>query len=220
MRLLPYVAFVLALLVSAAVLRAGLEFETTVITLEPKSGEKTIATEFKFKNTGDTPVVISEVRSGCGCTVPKKPDAPVGPGASGVIPVAYKPGGREGMQSQAIEVETVDGQVHRLRLVIDVPVRVRFAPRLLRFEGDERGPKMATLTYEQGGGTELRGVAVQSSAFEVVGEPAIENQVLKLAIRYVGPADAEARASVRIQTRDTTGSEHADILYLRHSPGR
>ncbi|MFT4669758.1 MAG: hypothetical protein ACI9M9_001310 [Flavobacteriaceae bacterium] len=44
---------------------------------------------FEFTNTGNAPLIISEVKSSCGCTVPKKPDGPIAPGASSTIQVKY-----------------------------------------------------------------------------------------------------------------------------------
>ncbi len=44
---------------------------------------------FEFTNTGDAPLVISNVKSTCGCTIPKKPDGPIMPGENGVIEVKY-----------------------------------------------------------------------------------------------------------------------------------
>lgn len=44
---------------------------------------------FKFTNTGDQPLVISNVRSTCGCTVPKRPTEPILPGKTGEIEVKY-----------------------------------------------------------------------------------------------------------------------------------
>ena len=44
---------------------------------------------FTFTNTGNSPLVIESVKSSCGCTVPKKPEAPIAPGASGSIQVLY-----------------------------------------------------------------------------------------------------------------------------------
>jgi len=44
---------------------------------------------FEFTNTGDAPLVISDVKSSCGCTIPKKPDAPILPGETGEIQVKY-----------------------------------------------------------------------------------------------------------------------------------
>ena len=44
---------------------------------------------FEFTNTGNAPLVISKVSSSCGCTIPKKPEAPRAPGATGEIQVKY-----------------------------------------------------------------------------------------------------------------------------------
>ncbi len=44
---------------------------------------------FEFTNTGDAPLVISNVKSSCGCTVPEKPKDPIAPGANGEIKVKY-----------------------------------------------------------------------------------------------------------------------------------
>ncbi len=44
---------------------------------------------FEFTNTGDAPLIISKVSSSCGCTIPKKPEAPIMPGKTGEIQVKY-----------------------------------------------------------------------------------------------------------------------------------
>ena len=44
---------------------------------------------FEFTNTGNQPLVISKVYSSCGCTIPKKPEAPIAPGDKGEIQVKY-----------------------------------------------------------------------------------------------------------------------------------
>ena len=44
---------------------------------------------FEFTNTGTVPLVISNVRSSCGCTIPKKPEDPILPGKTGEIQVKY-----------------------------------------------------------------------------------------------------------------------------------
>jgi len=68
---------------------AKIEFKTTTIdygTVE--KGANGIRT-FEFTNTGDAPLIISSVKSTCGCTVPKKPEAPIMPGKTGKIEVKY-----------------------------------------------------------------------------------------------------------------------------------
>ncbi len=44
---------------------------------------------FKFKNTGNAPLVISEVQKTCGCTSPDYTKTPIMPGETGEIKVSY-----------------------------------------------------------------------------------------------------------------------------------
>ena len=45
--------------------------------------------EFKFKNIGSAPLIISDAKGSCGCTVPTYPKEPIMPGQSDVIKVNY-----------------------------------------------------------------------------------------------------------------------------------
>ena len=44
---------------------------------------------FQFTNTGKVPLLISNARSTCGCTIPDWPRQPIAPGGTGVIPVRF-----------------------------------------------------------------------------------------------------------------------------------
>ncbi len=44
---------------------------------------------FEFSNPGKTPLVISNIKTSCGCTIPEWPRKSVKPGAIGEIKVAY-----------------------------------------------------------------------------------------------------------------------------------
>ena len=44
---------------------------------------------FDFKNTGTAPLIISNAKGSCGCTVPDWPREPINPGKSGSIAVKY-----------------------------------------------------------------------------------------------------------------------------------
>jgi len=51
---------------------------------------------FEFTNIGKSPLIITQVKASCGCTVPKKPEQPIMPGEKGKIEVSYdtkRPGG-------------------------------------------------------------------------------------------------------------------------------
>ncbi len=45
--------------------------------------------DFIFTNTGNAPLIITNVLSTCGCTVPTKPEEPILPGKKGKITVKY-----------------------------------------------------------------------------------------------------------------------------------
>jgi hypothetical protein len=44
---------------------------------------------FEFTNPGKTPLVINDVKSSCGCTVPEWTKAPIRPGGKGQITIKY-----------------------------------------------------------------------------------------------------------------------------------
>jgi hypothetical protein len=56
---------------------------------------------FKFKNTGDEPLVIESAQASCGCTIPNKPDEPIMPGEIGEMDVIFRP--KEGQQGQIVK---------------------------------------------------------------------------------------------------------------------
>jgi hypothetical protein len=45
--------------------------------------------EFKFRNTGKSPLIITNAQAGCNCTVPEWPKDPIPPGKTGIIKVKY-----------------------------------------------------------------------------------------------------------------------------------
>ena len=65
------------------------KFETEVIDYGKIEQNADGVRIFKFTNTGKSPLVITKIKSSCGCTVPKKPTEPVMPGKVGEIEVKY-----------------------------------------------------------------------------------------------------------------------------------
>ncbi|MEM9545277.1 MAG: DUF1573 domain-containing protein, partial [Bacteroidota bacterium] len=72
---------------------------------EVPEGEKVVHT-YKFKNTGKEPLVISNAKGSCGCTVPEWPREPIPVGGSGEIRVQFdsKGKGKVGGGSQSKKV--------------------------------------------------------------------------------------------------------------------
>lgn len=62
--------------------------------------------EFTFTNTGDTPILLQDIRTSCGCTTPSYTKDPILPGKTGTIKVSYSTTGRVGAFSKKITVFT------------------------------------------------------------------------------------------------------------------
>jgi len=60
--------------------------------------------DFRFKNTGSKPLIIKNVSSTCGCTVPSFPKEPVKPGAESILKVVFNSAGKSGNQVKPIFV--------------------------------------------------------------------------------------------------------------------
>lgn len=60
---------------------------------------------FEFKNTGNEPLLISNAKGSCGCTVPEWPKDPIAPGATGVIKVKYDTN-RPGPINKSVTIST------------------------------------------------------------------------------------------------------------------
>lgn len=60
---------------------------------------------FKVTNTGENPLIISNVSASCGCTTPHKPEQPIAPGASDFIEVGFHP--KPGQENEIIKTVTV-----------------------------------------------------------------------------------------------------------------
>ena len=60
-----------------------------------KEGEK-VTHDFRFKNTGSSPLLIIKAVPSCGCTVPSIPKKPIPPGGEGVITVEFDSNNRKG----------------------------------------------------------------------------------------------------------------------------
>ena len=61
---------------------------------------------YRFKNTGTKPLVITTVGASCGCTVPEKPEQPIKPGETGFIKVKFNSEHRVGKAHKTITVSS------------------------------------------------------------------------------------------------------------------
>jgi Rieske Fe-S protein len=77
------------------------EFEETTYDYgEIMEGEKVVH-NYKFTNTGKEPLIISNAKGSCGCTVPDWPREPIAPGASSEIKVQFDSKGKGKVEGAA-----------------------------------------------------------------------------------------------------------------------
>ena len=60
---------------------------------------------FVFTNTGTEPLIISNAKGSCGCTVPSWPREPIAPGATGELKVKYDTK-RIGMINKSVTIQS------------------------------------------------------------------------------------------------------------------
>ena len=64
----------------------------------------TVKHNFTFKNTGKTPLIITDVQTTCGCTVPDWNKNPIQPNATDEIKVQFNSEGKEGRMDKPITI--------------------------------------------------------------------------------------------------------------------
>ena len=89
---------------------------------------------FEYENTGNEPLIISNVRTSCGCTAPDWSREPLAPGEIGKLTIRFNSRGKMGMQNKMITI-TSNAQNSQERV---------------RITGNVLMPKPATTTVEDG----------------------------------------------------------------------
>ncbi|WP_417444203.1 DUF1573 domain-containing protein [Joostella sp.] len=93
-----------------------MQFEETEFDFGNIPQGQTVEKVFKFKNTGDAPLVVTDAKSSCGCTIPQKPEAPVAPGETGEILVKYNGSGRNAVTKTVTITANTEKGTEQLRI--------------------------------------------------------------------------------------------------------
>jgi hypothetical protein len=85
---------------------AQITFEVTDHSFgEVTQGEK-VEHIFKFKNTGNFPLILQNVLTTCGCTVPEWPKEPIAPAEEGILRVIFDSTAKIGRQNKVITIRS------------------------------------------------------------------------------------------------------------------
>ncbi|MDZ7879640.1 MAG: DUF1573 domain-containing protein [Saprospiraceae bacterium] len=83
---------------------AKIVFETSTHDFGSITEGEVIKHIFTFKNVGAVPLVISDIQTSCGCTVPEWQRAPIAVGGSSEVRVQFNSEGKNGVQEKPIRV--------------------------------------------------------------------------------------------------------------------
>lgn len=75
-------------------------------TIDQGTAQETI---FTFTNTGNAPLIITDAKSSCGCTVPNPPKEPIAPGENGELVIKFNGSG----QNQITKTITVTANTEK-----------------------------------------------------------------------------------------------------------
>lgn len=108
-------------------LNSGTTIDYGKVSKDSDDGKRT----FEFRNTGDAPLIITNVQSTCGCTVPSKPTEPIMPGKVGKIDVKYNMNPGPIRKTITVESNAVNFEGGRVPLTIKGEVIVKQEVNLL-----------------------------------------------------------------------------------------
>ena len=91
---------------------------------------KVLTYSFKFKNVGDAPLTINNVRTTCGCTAAVVKGSKLDPGKEGEIKVSFNTTGYGGTLSKYIYVDTNDPSAPQKQLTVSAAIDVPPAPMI------------------------------------------------------------------------------------------
>ena len=67
---------------------------------------ESVSHEFKLKNIGNGPLLISSAKGSCGCTVPEWPKNPIPVGKEERLRVTFNSAGRQGVQKKTVTLQS------------------------------------------------------------------------------------------------------------------
>ena len=81
-----------------------MSFEETTFDFGVVNDGEKVSHTYNFTNTGNEPLILSDAKGSCGCTVPKWPREPIAPGASSQITVEFDSKNKAGKRNQKVTV--------------------------------------------------------------------------------------------------------------------
>jgi uncharacterized protein DUF1573 len=107
----------------SAALTTILWLDSTFQNLGKVTKGQVVEVAYRFRNTGDKPLIIYEARAGCGCTVTNPPKEPIAPGAEETIRAKFdskNQDARSHTKNITVTANTTPQQAHHLTFSVEV----------------------------------------------------------------------------------------------------
>ena len=112
-------AFLIVSIANAQQKEANISFEKETHDFgKIKESDGKVEHKFVFTNTGNSPLIITNVKASCGCTSPTWTQQPVMPGQKGFVSAVFDPRNRSGNFNKSISVETNTSKARNVLRII------------------------------------------------------------------------------------------------------
>jgi hypothetical protein len=160
---------------------SALRWENPSQEIDSKIGQKILRATYRFKNSGNNPVSIIEIKPSCGCVATELDKPDYAPGESGEIKVTFdlEMDDSTGLQSRSILVTTNDATstAMKLQLLVHVPESVDATPDGVTWErGEKPVAKEVVVKAGHGIATMKLDLASTNSDFSVEITPKVAGQ--------------------------------------------
>ncbi|MFC1467666.1 DUF1573 domain-containing protein [Verrucomicrobiota bacterium] len=163
-----------------------------------------VTNRFLIENRGDSSLLVTDVKSSCGCTTVSLPNKQLAPGGLLPVSVVFNPKKRSGKQRKTIRVYSNDSNTPELKLtlsgrvnpqVITMPSAITFVAR----PSDKMIERRLTLTYDRP--VQIKSIETVSEAVTAksVGGELAKSHVIDVAVD-LSQLNGRVRGELQIKT--------------------
>jgi hypothetical protein len=198
-------------------LQGGIVFNDRILELRTMPSEHSVEGTFVFQNTGDQPVTIRRIKTGCGCTTARLEKQRIEPGEQGQIVANFRYGFEKGLLRKGITVFTDDPAAPEIPLEIRVLVApaVEVSPTLVYWRvGEPVTTKTVQVTFDPKIPTVIRETRTNGSDFHVSLEKDGNHGGYQLKITP-GSTSSRAAAKIELETSSTGRKPETYRIFAR-----
>lgn len=201
-------ALSLALLLLGAIpAAAGLKFDESEIKVDADLNDKTVTRDFKFTNSGDKPLRITQADAGCSCLAVQVAGGKFNyaPGESGVLRAVFELGSFQGTVDKQINVwlegDPEDNPSTMLKMSVHIPVIIQLEPKTLKWDvGSPASAKVIDVTMNYGKPIHITSVATSNETFSTKLITIEEGRRYQVEVTPTKGTEGAALSIVRIET--------------------